>query len=402
MASAWAPFVVHATSFLNDGGRLAFVLPAELITVNYAASIRAFLMESYAEITLVTFDQQVFPEVQEEVVLLFADGCHQGPTDHIIWRQCNRIEDFPDSPSKEFYPKSPTDRWSKGFVEPSTIQQLDNLEGRGFCRLDDWGQISLGSVTGSNSFFALSEDQMTRWKLSDEDTLPLSPPGSSHLRNLVLTNQQLIQLREAGKKTRLFYPGHHPTKAAQNYIEHGLELGVQNGYKCRKRSPWWKVPLSRKPDFFITYMNSYSPNICVNEAGVYCLNSVHGLVLNDKYKAIDARLLSLVSMCSATLLSAEIEGRAYGGGILKVEPREASNLLVPSLGLVENCKQELLDILDSIDHMRSPIDLFYVRDLVDNILYSKVEGYDAAFINIMREEKNRLYSRRRTRSKKRQ
>jgi len=32
---------------------------------------------------------------------------------------------------------------------------------------------------------------------------------------------------------------------------------------------------------------------------------------------------------SVTLLSAEIEGRAYGGGVLKLETREAEPLLVP-------------------------------------------------------------------------
>ena len=37
LSSLWMPFVLHSVSFLKPGGRLGLVLPAELLTVNYAA-----------------------------------------------------------------------------------------------------------------------------------------------------------------------------------------------------------------------------------------------------------------------------------------------------------------------------------------------------------------------------
>ncbi len=55
-------------------------LPAELLTVNYAAPVRRFLMKRFARVRLVLFEERVFPGVLEEVVLLLAEG--QGPTDH--------------------------------------------------------------------------------------------------------------------------------------------------------------------------------------------------------------------------------------------------------------------------------------------------------------------------------
>lgn len=45
LASSWAAFTVHASLFLKPGGRLALVLPGELLTVNYAAGIRRLLMD---------------------------------------------------------------------------------------------------------------------------------------------------------------------------------------------------------------------------------------------------------------------------------------------------------------------------------------------------------------------
>lgn len=48
LASSWAAFTVHATNFLTDDGRLGLVLPAELLTVNYAAPVRSFLLRRFA------------------------------------------------------------------------------------------------------------------------------------------------------------------------------------------------------------------------------------------------------------------------------------------------------------------------------------------------------------------
>ncbi len=74
LASSWAAFTVHAALFLKPGGRLALVLPAELLSVNYAAAVRKFLFDRFASVELVMFDEQVFPEAEADVVLLLADG----------------------------------------------------------------------------------------------------------------------------------------------------------------------------------------------------------------------------------------------------------------------------------------------------------------------------------------
>lgn len=55
-------------------------------------------------------------------------------------------------------------------------------------------------------------------------------------------------------------------------------------------------------------------------------------------------------MCSSlTLLSAEIEGRAYGGGVLKVETREAERLIIPALDSSTSLiLEEMLGELDEL------------------------------------------------------
>src|SRR5690606_17407911 len=74
LASSWAAFTVLSALHLRVGGRMGLVLSAELVTVNYAAEVRRFLMERFESVRLVLFVERVFPGVQEEVVLLLADG----------------------------------------------------------------------------------------------------------------------------------------------------------------------------------------------------------------------------------------------------------------------------------------------------------------------------------------
>lgn len=101
LASSWAAFVVHAASFLKPDGRIALVLPAELLTVNYAAPVRRYLMQRFSQVRLVLFEERVFPGVLEEVVLLLAEG--PGPTQHCELVQCRNVADLPNlsSPSVE-------------------------------------------------------------------------------------------------------------------------------------------------------------------------------------------------------------------------------------------------------------------------------------------------------------
>ena len=96
---------------------------------------------------------------------------------------------------------------------------------------------------------------------------------------------------------------------------------MDDAYKCRVRLPWWRVPLVKPADLLLTYMNADTPRLCTNRKSVYHLNSVHGVYLRKGLRQLGMDLLPLASLNSMTLLGAETVGRAYGGGMLKLEPR---------------------------------------------------------------------------------
>ena len=53
LTNIWVPFVVAAAAALRLGGRMALVLPAELLQVSYGAQLRSFLTDRFARIDLI-------------------------------------------------------------------------------------------------------------------------------------------------------------------------------------------------------------------------------------------------------------------------------------------------------------------------------------------------------------
>jgi hypothetical protein len=88
-------------------------------------------------------------------------------------------------------------------------------------------------------------------------------------------------------------------------------------------------------------MTADTPRLVTNRVKAHHLNSVHGVYLRDGLATLGRDLLPLAALNSVTLLHAEMTGRSYGGGILKIEPREADRWLVPAPELVADRASQL-------------------------------------------------------------
>lgn len=397
LASSWAPFTVHAAHFLRPGGRLALVLPAELLSTNYAAEVRRFLMARFAVVRLVVFTERVFPGVQEEVVLLMAEGT--GPTDHCQLHQVRDVDELASGRVSRWSPSDPTGKWTPALLDPAALGAYRRaLDLPGVGTLHDWGETTLGAVTGGNGFFALAQARVDELGLEPGDLVPLSPPGSRHLRRMDFTPADWEAMRGRDGRVWLFRPAGEPSAAARRYIAAGEAAGVHRAYKCRVRDPWWRTPLVPPADILVTYMNADTPRLASNGAGVHHLNSVHGLYLHPATPRHAAGLLPVAALNSLTLLGAETVGRAYGGGLLKLEPREADLLPVPSPDAVASAAPALEAlhpaVLEALTHGT-------VRDaaaLVDRVLLAGVLGMGAGEREALEQAHRAMAARRQARS----
>jgi adenine-specific DNA-methyltransferase len=156
LSSSWAAFVAHSAGFLRPGGRLGLVLPAELLSVNYAAPIRRFLLENFASVELVVFDEQVFPDAEADTVLVKADGWHRAPAGHASLRQTRNATTLSTLQSGTTWaPVDTTDRWTPMALSELTTDVMARLLRDGiFEPLEAYGDTTLGAVTGGNRFFA--------------------------------------------------------------------------------------------------------------------------------------------------------------------------------------------------------------------------------------------------------
>ncbi|MBK7723047.1 MAG: N-6 DNA methylase [Austwickia sp.] len=391
LASSWAAFTVHASLFVRPGGRLGLVLPAELLSVNYAAPVRTYLMNRFARVRLVLFAERVFPDVLEEVVLLLADGLDEGPTAHCELIQARNADDLADPGQITRWEPRGADRWSAVHLDEATRRAYTAmLHDQGCAPLAQWGQTTLGMVTGRNTYFALTGAEARRRGLVDE-CLRISPPGSRHLRQQALSATDVTALDVAGRRTWLFRPEAEPSAAARRYIRLGEREGVQTAYKCRVRSPWWRVPYLRPADLLLTYMNADTARLCTNSAGVHHLNSVHGVYLAPEHRDLGMRYLPLAALNSISLLGAELVGRSYGGGVLKLEPREADRWPMPSPALIAARANGLDSVRERVGVLVAAGRLFDASALIDEALYA---GQPPPGLPELRAARQRLHERR--------
>ena len=394
LAGSWAAFVIHASSFLKPQGRLGLVLPAELLTVNYAAPVREFLMKRFAKVRIVLFENLVFPGVLEEVLLLLAEGT--GPTDHCELYQARDLSSLQTLSWRSWVPESPEQKWIQALLPPEAAGLYTKLRsGPAFSELLDWGKTDLGIVTGNNLYFTLDSSMVKALKLPSRELLAISPPSSRHLRRLEFTPADWLEMRDQGARTYLFYPdAEKPSPAARRYIAAGERENVQAAYKCRVRSPWWRVPVLPVADLFLTYMNHDTPRLVANLAGVRHLNSVHGVALKKELKSLGMQILPLGMLNSLTLLGAELVGRSYGGGILKLEPREADKLPLPSPETLRRVDSKLQALHSQTGSSFRNGELLEVVERVDQIVLTEHLGLRSKDLRSLRQARQALFERR--------
>lgn len=351
-ASAWAAFTLRALDWLKPGGRLALVLPAELMAAGYAAPLRRQLLGRFGRVRLITFATRAMPAAMADVLLLLAEGLGGCATVEVIERRdAGDLADLDAGPVR----RPPSDRWRDAALPGEALAILDRLAASGaFVKLREWGRISLGAVTGDNGFFCL--DDAAAAGLDPGERLALLPPGRVALPGTAIDGDLWATWRAAGRPVWLFRPPGDPSPAAAERIAAGVAAGVDQGFKCRRRTPWWRVPLSGPaPDLILAQIVHDRPRLMANPAGLLPLNAFYGITLAP---GADAARLAAGARGYATRLSAERLGIAYGGGLLKLSAVAAGALLVPRPDL--NGETDVLDQAE-IDTLAAACDAVFAR-----------------------------------------
>jgi len=340
LTNIWVPFVVAAAVTLRSGGRMALVLPAELLQVSYAAQVRSFLTDRFGRIDLIACNELFFDKAEQEVLLLLADEARTAPSESnpcwVTLTESALVADIvkraPATVLKGASPKTichGSEKWLKYFLSTEEIALMRELRVSGAALpLSTYASVNVGVVTGKNQFFVLRQSEIDARGLQGH-TIPLIS-RSAHLPGARVGKRDWKRLAADDRLVNLLHlspvNGAKPKGALENYIRLGEELKVHKGYKCSIREPWYAVPSVWVPDAFVFRQIYDFPRVVLNTAEATSTDTIHRM----RCKTGNPRAVIANTYTSLTAASAEIEGRSYGGGVLELEPTEAERLLMPA------------------------------------------------------------------------
>jgi len=360
LASSWAPFLVHGVQLLPQGGRLAMVLPMEIFHASYAAAVLRFVGRSFRRVYFLTFKRRLFPDLSQDAVLILAEdkGDHEAQIRHRDLASADQLAEMVETGRTTLAAARRLDAPSLLGGRERLVEQLLPRRARQLYaelkrhpdvrRLGELADVGIGYVTGANEFFHVDAARAKQLGLPPNYLRRAVTRGRA-LRGLRFTQADWDAALADGDAAFLL----HPPDAAKlpdavaRYVAAGERNGVNSGYKCRSRKPWYRVPHVYVPDAFLTYMSGLCPRLVANECAAVAPNTLHVVRLRP-LAAVGAAELATVWQSSLTRLSVEVEGHSMGGGMLKLEPTEAQRVVVAAHPLRGDASARTAEVLDKL------------------------------------------------------
>ena len=391
LTNIWVPFLSLSSMLLKPKGRLAMVIPAELFQVNYAGETRKFLSNFFSKINIITFKSLVFQGIQQEVVLLLAEK--NSKSTGIRTLEIKNLDDFKKlTLSKVNKTKVKSidhnkEKWIKYFLDEEEIDLLRKVAAMKKVKsLSNYLDVDVGVVTGKNDFFIF------------DDTLARQRKIKSYTKKVIARSNQLVGTtydhkdfeKDLKEEKKVFLLDLHNSKKVESkpllkYISYGESLGVNEGYKCRIRKVWYKVPSTHNADIFCLRQVHLHPKLIENKIISTCTDTIH----RGKIKGnVNAGKLCTAFINSMTFAHSEISGRSYGGGVMTFEPTEIEKLIIPN----QDCWDNLDGAWTDNEIRKGNIDS--VLDYNDQLLLSEGLGLSKKEVNMLRMIWRKLRDRR--------
>lgn len=360
LMSTWAPFVAIGCRLLSPEGRLALVVPEELLHVGYAGELRRFLLKRFRRVIVCLSDGDPFPTVQQSVVLLLCDQEQDGPGG-LLSMPFSSLEGGPPytidcAPAWDWCPK-----WTHLFLSPGERQIVnDSFRKLGWGPFSEYGRVEVGVVTGANDFFVLSKSEAEA--LGDGAYLTPIITGARDVPGICLSKDDFCRLAERGRPTFLLNvsePIERLPPRVREYLARGTERRIHLRFKCRHREPWYAVPSVWPADALLLRQAGEMPKLihlaekCVSTDTIHRVRW-HRPELGRRYAA--------AFLNTWTLIACELTGRSYGGGVLELMPSEANAIPLPPP------VEKLETIFETVDDLVRSRKLDSAVEMVDRVV----------------------------------
>jgi hypothetical protein len=333
-------FVCIAHQWLRDGGLGVWLIPSEFMDVNYGSAIRHYLTSQVTLLDIHRFepeDVQFDDALVSSVVVWFRKAAP--PPDHqVCFSLGGSFEQPRIQQSVSIADLRHEAKWTR------FPKQQVRARSPSAARLEELFEIKRGIATGANEFFIVGKAQIEAYNLPTRFLTPILPSPRYLSSNEVQSDEDGNPL--LGEANFLITADLPEVQLADQYpdlwryLQIGRAQGIHERYLCQHRQVWYTQDKRAPSPFLCTYMGRPS-EARENSPFRFILNHSRAVAPNvylNLYPKRDlARRLSedkdlkrhiwqaLTRIPAETLIG---EGRVYGGGLYKLEPKELGNLLI--------------------------------------------------------------------------
>ena len=365
--NAWLAFILASLRLLNPRGTIAFVVPYELMNVNYGKALLNYLSTRNLSVNIYIPDNKAFKSIDQDAVILIISNRRVTNNEINIHRVKSLSELQPLlSRSIDLTQSESTSIDLKSFLlNQSTVDLLHRLRAE-LKPISDYCESRAGIVTAANDFFILTQAEIKHFKLESWARKILKKGSflSAGPRFMRRHFSSLAQTQPCYLVDFRGLPFSDLPAEAQTYIEYGLSQEIDQRYKCKKRTPWYKVPIVPVSEGFFFKRSHLYPRLCSNDAKVLVTDTAYQIGMREGY-SIPELIFSFYN--SVTLLFAEIDGRFYGGGVLELTPLEFRGL---PMFYQNPSKEEYTNFLNRFPATSESVDSFF--DKQDKFLRKKI------------------------------
>ncbi len=364
LAGLYCYFLLYAHAWLEEGGYACWLIPSEFLDVNYGAEVKDYLLSKVTLLHIHRFDAasvQFDDALVSSSILWFRKSAP--PVNHTVefsfGGSLTKPEILRTVPASRL---RQTAKWNRAALSGTMAKEETKV------RLGDLFEIKRGLATGANDFFILSSEEIQEHHLPEEFLIPILPSPhylkqeiiEADKRSNLIIDQQLFLLScsfpESEVKSR--YPH------LWDYYKTGLERKIHEKYICSHRSPWYTQEFRAPAPFLCTYMGrnggkrespfrfilNYSKAVAANVYLMIYPKPALSKFIKESPDSVQKIWEALNAIPADSLLS---EGRVYGGGLHKLEPKELANasaekMVQKILKLAEYQKFQEYDLFDNV------------------------------------------------------
>ena len=349
--NAWVPFLLSSLALLKQGGRIGMVIPSEISHVMHAQSLRSYLGHVCSKIVIIDPKEIWFEDTLQGAVIILAekkqdlDETSQG----IGIVSVSGFEFLQDDPNVLFDDtvgingETVEGKWTKAILDIDELKLIKRVIAHPNVRkFKDIAKVDVGIVTGANKYFLVDNETVKSYKL-EVFAYPMFG-RSQHCPGIIYDDAQHIENQRQGLPTNFLYIDaeyENLSASVKNYIELGEAEEYHKRYKCRIRKPWFKVPSVYSTEIGMLKRCHDAPRLIHNKVGAYTTDTAYRV----SSTVTSAENLVCSFLNPLTAITAELEGRFYGGGVLELVPSEIEKLYIP---IIDGLKHNVDELNQSI------------------------------------------------------